>query len=421
MATSEYDRLHFSEFEPLMGKRETPDQNPGSVSSLERAMMTRLDLFKRGGLTALVLAGPAVLAACGSSKSTSSSTLPTATASGKVGGVLDFLSWEGYDLPKIMHDWKKANGVNVKATYIASHDDIQAKLLSGGGKGIDLITYGPHYASYYRELGIVTQLDQSKIPNLAKLSPFFASAIDNAWINADGVRTGVPWTWGAIGILYDSNVVGKPSSYDVLFDPKFKGKVGFTDDPSGSYAAAANTLGLNVSKMTEDDFRKITDWLKKLAKQTKGIAPSNGDLTSKFVAGEIVYAFNGWAAIGSFAENAGKKGIKTAWPGRGGYTFVDAWAIPPHADNVETAYAWINETLDPAVNAKAAEFLVGGVVTEGAEQLLPEALRRLLPYNNLKAFVARVPLQNNPPVKSDQYVTFQKMLDAWDEVKVSAG
>src|SRR3954470_9967068 len=43
----------------------------------------------------------------------------TAAAAGtKVGGTLDFMSWQGYDSPKSLGPWLKANGVKFKPTYI---------------------------------------------------------------------------------------------------------------------------------------------------------------------------------------------------------------------------------------------------------------------------------------------------------------
>src|SRR5688500_13247621 len=59
--------------------------------------------------------------------------------------VIQLMSWEGYDFPGPMEEWKKKNGVEVQATYMGSHDDIQAKILGGGGAGLDLITYGNSY------------------------------------------------------------------------------------------------------------------------------------------------------------------------------------------------------------------------------------------------------------------------------------
>jgi spermidine/putrescine-binding protein len=193
----------------------------------------------------------------------------------KASGVINFMSWEGYDFPEQMKKWREANKVEFQSTYMGSHDDIQAKILGGGGEGLDLITYGSSYKQLYRELKILQPLDVDKIPNLKNLLPFFASDIQNIWVEPDGTRTGVPADWGAVGISYDSDVIKEaPTSYDILFDPKFKGKVGMPDDPLGAYGQAAHVLGLDSSRMTESDFKTVTDWLKDLAKQTKGISAS---------------------------------------------------------------------------------------------------------------------------------------------------
>jgi spermidine/putrescine-binding protein len=173
--------------------------------------------------------------------------------------------------------------------------------------------------------------------------------------------------------------------------------------------------------MTEDHFKTVTAWLKDLAKQTKGISPSYGDVSTRFIAGDIALSFMGWAAYKSFGAAAGKTTIETVWPEKGGgLSFSNAWAIPPGADNVDTVHAWINETLLPEINAATATFLVGGVVVDGAAGLLDPVMAALYPYDRLDEFFALAPLQQDPPLESDQYVTRQRVLAAWQEVK-SAG
>ena len=120
---------------------------------------------------------------------------PRATAFGaesKVGGTIDFLSWQGYDSPKSLGPWLKANGVKLKPTYIATHDDIQAKILAlHGGKGYDIITYYQGYKQLYDQLKILTPLDEKKIPNIKGMLPFFKSNYRGFWVK-NGVRTAVP-------------------------------------------------------------------------------------------------------------------------------------------------------------------------------------------------------------------------------------
>src|SRR3954466_14361507 len=93
--------------------------------------LTRRDLLKRGGVVVVALGASPALAGFGNTAR-------------KVGGTIDFLSWEGYDVPGPMAAWKKAHHVHLKATYISNHDEIQAKIKAGGG-GYDLITYYQGY------------------------------------------------------------------------------------------------------------------------------------------------------------------------------------------------------------------------------------------------------------------------------------
>ncbi len=55
----------------------------------------------------------------------------------------------------------------------------------------------------------------------------------------------------------------------------------------------------------------------------------------------------------------------------GNMSFTDGYGIPNGADNPDSAYAFINQVLDPKTNAAISEAFAGGVVVEGAEEFLP--------------------------------------------------
>jgi spermidine/putrescine-binding protein len=406
------------------------------ADELRRARLSRLELLKRGGVTALALGGvPSLLAACGgddeeavapppaAEPSPPAEPTPPAAEAPAASGRIDYLSWEGYDVPvKSMKAWQKENGVNERATYIGNHDDIQSKIKSGGAEGADLITYYQGYKPLYRELGILHAIDEAKLPNLEGLYPFWLTDVgnNNFFVEPDGTRTGVPWTFGAIGLTYDSAVIDElPSWYDLL-DPKFKGKVAVMDDPVGSFTLAAHVLGFDPATVTPDQRTKIEDLLRKMIAQSKGASPSFGDISSLLVSGDVVACWQGWAYMNSTAAAAGKDTIKTSIPKEGSFTFADAYAIPSTVDNVDTAHAWINQVLTPETNAEAAIYLVAGVTVEDALPLLDEATKSLYDYSDVDTFFAKAPLYNNPPVESDEFVTMSQWLERWQEIKAGA-
>lgn len=378
-----------------------------------RDLMSRRALLGRGVSTLLVAGvAPALLAACGSSTQGASA----------VGGRIDFMSWEGYDAPDAMAKFKQSNNITLKATYMGSHDEIQTKILAAKGQtSFDLITYAQDYAALYTELKIITPLDESKIPNLKNLFPFFAGNYRNYWVAADGTRTGVPFNWGYIGLGYDADAIEAPKSYMDLLDPRFKGKLGMTDDLTAVTQLSAKLVGVTVAHMTQTEYSKVKELLAKFIAQTKGISPTYGDLATRFASGDIVASFACWPPVDQMVAKAGKKSVKTILSeAEGGIGYCDSLAIPPAADNADASYAWINETLKPATAAAIDNKLGTGTPVEGAAPLLDPALRSDYHYDNLDAFFARAPMNALAPFKSDKYVTWPEVVEGWQKLKATA-
>jgi spermidine/putrescine transport system substrate-binding protein len=392
---------------------------------MRRHTNRRLFLQRAGLITLTVGAGPTLLAACGddddddTAETAAQGPAEAPAASGRV----DFLSWEGYDIPDPLKSWKTQNDVTVKATYIGNHDEIQTKLKAGGaGAGYDIITYYQGYKPLYQELDILEPLDDQKLPNLKNLFPYFASDEGNFWIDPDGTRTGVPWTWGSIGITIDGRrVKSMPTSWFDLLEPQFKGKVAIPDDPTGAWALGAHISGFDPSEVSKDDGEKVFDLLSQVAAQSTGISPSFGDATTKMTAGDADVCWQGWAAMNEFAAAEGVDSFQTEVPKEGSFSFCDAYALPAGADNADAALAWMNESLDPKVNADAAVILVGGVTVADAVPELPKNIANLYAYDDLEQLLERSPFYNNPPIESDEFVTFEEVQKRWQEIKAEAG
>jgi spermidine/putrescine transport system substrate-binding protein len=394
---------------------------------IRRETSRRRFLHRAGMVTLTVGAGPTLLAACGDDDDDGGEGGGSTTAEGparapEATGRVDFLSWEGYDIPDALKGWKSETGVTVKATYIGNHDEIQTKLKAGGaGAGYDIITYYQGYKPLYQELDILEPIDEQKLPNLKNLFPYFAGDEGNFWIDEDGTRTGVPWTWGSIGITIDTRrVKSMPTSWYDLLEPEFKGKVAIPDDPVGSFTLAAHVEGFDPSKTTKEEGEKVFDLLSQVAAQSTGVSPSFGDATTKMTAGDADICWQGWAAMNQFAADAGVNSFETEVPKEGSFSFCDAYALPAGADNGDAALAWMNESLDPKVNADAAVFLVGGVTVADAVKDLPKNIASLYAYEDLDQLLERSPFYNNPPVESDEFVTFQEVQRRWQEIKAEA-
>lgn len=366
------------------------------------AAHSRRQFLQRVGAAAITAGvAPQFLSACAASTTT--------RAHSGVGGKVDFLSWEGYDLPSATKAWRAANNVKFNSTYISTHDDIQAKLMSGAAIGYDIITYYQGFYDLYRRLDILSPIDESKIPNLKLLDPFFStSGVAKQFWEVDGQRWGVPFTWGTTTLDYRPDKTDPPESWLDLLKPKFKGKVGWAPEATGAFTLAGCILGFDVPNYTKKEFAEAAALLRKIRAQTPGFATSFGDLTNQFVSGDVVVDFAGWAALGSFAQEKGVT-LESMVPQEGSYSFCDAFAIPSTVDNPDTAHAWINEALRPQVQAESAKALSAGVVVPKAEKLVPAATQAIYPDAYSQGIAAHMsaappygaPSAENPVTKED--------------------
>ena len=394
---------------------------------VRRETSRRRFLRRAGVVTLTVGAGPTLLAACGDDDDEGGGGGGSTAAEGpaqvpEATGRVDFLSWEGYDIPDALKGWRGETGVTVKSTYIGNHDEIQTKLKAGGaGAGYDIITYYQGYKPLYQELDILEPIDEQKMPNLKNLFPYFAGDEGNFWLDEDGTRTGVPWTWGSIGITIDTRrVKSMPTSWYDLLDPSLKGKISLPDDPVGQFTLTAHILGLDPGACPKASLAEVVDLVRQFVVQSESISASFGDMTTKLVSGDIVACYQGWAAMNQFAADAGVDSFETEVPKEGSFSFCDAYALPAGSDNADAALAMMNESLDPKVNAEAAVFLVGGVTVADAVPELPKDIAGLYAYEDIDALLERSPFYNNPPVESDEFVTFQEVQRRWQEIKAEA-
>ena len=149
---------------------------------------------------------------------------------------LNLLVWEGYADPSFVQTFEEENHCKVSASYMGSSDELVAKLRGGSTGNYDVISPSSDVASSIATAGLAAPLDLSKIPSYNQLSAQLTSL---PLVRAKSQVYGVPFMWGPDPIIYDTTAfLQPPDSWNVLWDPKYKGKVSVWDDLSTVYMAA---------------------------------------------------------------------------------------------------------------------------------------------------------------------------------------
>src|SRR5579864_2399464 len=149
---------------------------------------------------------------------------------------LNLLVWEGYADPSFVQAFEEANHCKVSASYMGSSDELVAKLRGGSSGNYDVISPSSDVATSIATAGLATPLDLAKIPSYGQLSLQLTSL---PLVRANSQVYGVPFMWGPDPIIYDTTAFQQPpDSWNIFWDPKYKGKVSVWDDLSTVYMAA---------------------------------------------------------------------------------------------------------------------------------------------------------------------------------------
>jgi spermidine/putrescine transport system substrate-binding protein len=382
---------------------------------LDRAL-TRRNLLRGGfALGAGAVAAP-LLAACGSSSASQSSS--------GIAGTINFISYVAYDLKfPLMNRWRAAHGIGMNSTYISDQSEVTAKLTSPAGHGLyNLSSYSAQYGPFYKKLGILTPLDMSKIPNYADSMPFFKSGqIWSEYWHFDGQQWGVPFTWGYDSINYDSAKVKPITRTSDFLQPFLKNKFAIADDLLGMILMSAQSLGIANPRglFTTSEMNQIVAFLTKMKKNARTIATGFGDIVNLYASGEIVANISGFPGMQVLVAQKGINTVRSALPQEGSLSYCDTYFIPAGGNDTGSVYAYINEALAPPMQAQEAGYLQAGVTTVKGAAAVSAPNRVYVPYGDVTSLFVKAPLFGLPFSPPSGYASFADWNTAWESVKAS--
>src|SRR6516164_9619932 len=183
-----------------------------------------------------------VAAGCGSSSTGNSGqggnslagqTVPTANLPvlKKIGtgeGQLNLIAWEGYLNPIWVKPFEQQTGCQVNAKYAGSSDEMVALMKNGGGQ-YDMVSSSGDADLRILYAGDAHPVNINLIPSWKQFFPAFKSPPFNT---INGVHYGVSLQWGPNVLMYNKkNFSTAPTSWNVIYNPKYKGQVTVPDNP----------------------------------------------------------------------------------------------------------------------------------------------------------------------------------------------
>ncbi|WP_225885265.1 extracellular solute-binding protein [Leptolyngbya sp. KIOST-1] len=287
------------------------------------------------------------------------------TGGGGGDGTLRIYTWANYTDDNLAAAFTELTGIPVVVDIFDSNEIMLTRLQAGGGDAYSIIYPSDYMVSEMIDLGLLTELDQSRLSGLENLKPQW----QNPAYDPNNAHS-VPFCWGTTGLLYNSEVTpGTPDDWTFLWDNQdaLSRRITMLDDMRETLGATLKSLGYSYNSNNPQEIEAAYNRLLELrphiaAFKTTGFENEllGGDLS-------VSMAYSSDAIALTLEDDR----MEYVIPASGASLWTDTLAIPATAPNVDAAYQWINFMLDPEVASAAVERLFFATANQAAFDRLP--------------------------------------------------
>jgi len=326
---------------------------------------------------------------------------------------LNLLVWEGYADPSYVKAFEDENHCKVSASYMGSSDELVAKLRGGSSGNYDVISPSSDVATMIATTGLAAPLDLAKLPSYGQLSPQLTSL---PLVRIKGEVFGVPFMWGPDPMIYDTTAFPQPpESWNVMWDPKLKGKVSVWDDLSTVYMAA-QVLGYDkpdpahLYNLNDEELDAVKKKLIELKPNIRKIWSTGGELTNLFQSHEIVIAM-GWPLMTNQLRKSNFP-VGEIIPKENTTGWIDHLMITAGSDNKDLAYKFLAFMIEAQTQKKVTD-ITGYTPANprAAQYMTPEEVKNLH-LDDVDNYQRRLYFWQNVPRRA-------KYNEIWNEVKAT--
>ncbi len=287
--------------------------------------------------------------------------------------VIKVYNWSNYIdesvIPEFEQWYEEQTGEPIKVIYQTF--DINETMLAKIEKGhedFDVVCPSDYIIERMLNGGMLLPLDFASLPeeiNYIKnnRSPYVQEVFSKINPDIDANDYSVAFMWGTTGILYNTKYVTdeEASTWDVLRNPKFAGKIFIKDAPRDVYGPVLICLKnkeLKSGEVTLDDIMHDSSDESVAAVEAymnqvrELVAGWEADFGKEQMTQERGYLSLNWSGDAVWAiEEAKEVGVDLKYivPEEGSNVWFDGWVIPKYAKNVKAATYFIDFMCRPDI------------------------------------------------------------------------
>ena len=273
---------------------------------------------------------------------------------------------------------------NIKVNYSTyDSNEIMYSKLASGGITVDVIFPSDYMIARMISEDMLLELDYSNIPNYQYVDETFK----NTAYDPQNLYS-VPYTWGTVGIIYNTKYVDEAdvTGWELLWNEKYKGKILMFDNSRDAFGIAQFLMDEDINTT---DKAVLDAAAEKLKEQKPVLQQYVMDQIYSTMENEEAYIAAYYAGdCMTMMEN--NPDLAFYLPKDQGFNlFIDAACIPNCAQEKEAAETFINFLCDPEISAANMDWVCYSTPISEAKQYLPEET-----VNNPVAYPSEDVLEN---------------------------
>ena len=265
--------------------------------------------------------------------------------------VLHVAGWDAYADPENRNktigykSFEKQFGYTIEFTPLSNLDEIIQ--YAETNEAVDILIISNEGIEILFKMNLVHDLDLEKIPYYQDLHH---SLRYSEWSQFNSAVYAVPWAWGPTGLLYNSEAMSEPASWNIFWDPKYKGKVSLWDDVSIIWITALILGYTNVYNLTHKQLNEFQEKLLLLNGQINTYYKGEQEEMDLLDSGNVLIT-NSWFDPSSRLAKHNKK-FKMVIPKEGAVGMFDSYMLSKNNKLNEISHSFINHQISPKVQLK---------------------------------------------------------------------
>ena len=285
-------------------------------------------------------------------------------------------NWGEYIDEAVITMFEEETGIKVVYDMFETNEEMYP-VIEAGGVNYDVICPSDYMIQKMIENNLLAELNFDNIPNISEIDPEF---MERSKAFDPENKYSVPYTWGTVGILYNTSMVAPedvPTKWADLWDEKFKGEILMQDSVRDAFMVALKSLGYSMNTESESELQEAKDLLIRqkplvqayVVDQVRDKMIGGEAAIGVIYSGEMLYIQDEVASLGLDYD------LEYVLPEEGTNVWIDSWVIPKNAKNKENAEKWIDFLCRPDIAKMNFEYITYATPNKGAFDLLDEEIQ----------------------------------------------